>query len=146
LHRATKAVTVGQIACQTFATADMTKSRPSRRQQNADDKRARKRPAEEPPAEAMTVAWTASVMSVFMANLATIAPDFYARVQPESKLAPPFEAIMLLTACFLGLASLTLLVVVWRTSRLKPPSGFAAFAAFVAIAPIIATVARLAVR
>lgn len=93
----------------------------------------------------MIVAWIASVMSVLMANLATIAAHFYARYHPDSKLAPPFEAIMLLTACCLGVASLALLGVVWRTSQFKPPSGFAAFAACIAIAPIVVTIARLVI-
>jgi hypothetical protein len=92
----------------------------------------------------MIVAWTASVMSVLMANLATIAAHFYTRYHPDSKLAPPFEAIMLLTACFLGVASLALLGAVWRTSHSRPPLGFAWFAACIAAAPIIVTIARLA--
>ena len=89
------------------------------------------------------VAWTASVMSVFMADLATIAAHFYTRFHPDSKTAPPFEAIMLLTACFLGVASLALLAVVWRKSRMKPPRGFVVFAICVAIAPIVVTIAKL---
>lgn len=91
----------------------------------------------------MVVAWTASVMSVFMADLATIAAHFYAEGHPGSKTAPLFAAIMLLTACLLGLASLGLLAVVWRISRLRPPTGFAVFAALVAAAPLIVIVARL---
>lgn len=77
-----------------------------------------------------------------MADLATIAAHFYARFHPDSKTAAPFAAIMLLTAALLGLASLALLIVVWRTSRLKPPTGFAVFAALVAVAPLLVLAVR----
>ena len=100
-------------------------------------------PREERAVEAITVAWTASVTSVVVADLATIAANYYAKRHPESTAAPAFEAIMLLTACALGLASLALLGVTWRVSSLKPPLGFIAFAILVAAAPILTTVARL---
>ena len=81
--------------------------------------------------------------AVFLADLVTIAAHFYSRSYPEAKSAPAFEAIMLLTASVMGLASLALLPVAWHTSRLKPPLGFAVFAALVAAAPIVVTLARL---
>jgi predicted membrane-bound mannosyltransferase len=86
------------------------------------------------------------VTSVLLADLVTIAAHFYADAHPESKTARPFEAIMLLTGCVLGVVSLALLAVVWRVSRLKPPRGFVVFAALVAAAPIVVTVARLNMR
>jgi hypothetical protein len=98
---------------------------------------------DEQEAQAVTIAWIASVTSVLMADLATIAAHFYFRFHPESKTAPLFAAIMLLTACLLGVASLALLAAVWRTSRLKPPKGFVAFAVIIAAAPIVTTICRL---
>jgi len=86
------------------------------------------------------------VTSVLLADLVTIVAHFHARSHPESKTAPPFEAIMLLTACAMGLASVTLLAVVWRVRRLKPPMGFTVFAALVAVAPVIVVAVRLAIR
>ncbi len=100
-------------------------------------------PCEERSTEAITIAWIASVTSVLVADVVTIAAHFYARSHPESKTAPPFEAIMLLTACLMGLVSLGLLPIVWRTSRLKPPPGFVVFAALIAMAPVLVTIARL---
>ncbi len=123
----------------------MSKSRPTRRPQKKSSSPRRERELrEERPAEAITIAWTASVTSVLLADLVTIATHVYARSHPESKTAPPFEAIMLLTGCVLGIASLALLAVVWRVSRLKPPRGFAVFAALVAAAPVAVTIARFA--
>jgi multisubunit Na+/H+ antiporter MnhC subunit len=119
--------------------------RPRKRQANRPTNGDRN-PHEERSAEAITVAWTASVTSVFLADLVTIAGHFYARSHPESKTALPFEAIMLLTACVMGLASLSLLLVVWRVSRLKPPPSFVVFATLVAAAPMVVTIARLTMR
>jgi hypothetical protein len=100
-------------------------------------------PVDEIPIDAITIAWTASVTSVFITDLVLIAVHFYTRSHPESQLAPAFAAIMLLTACAIGLASLALMVVVWRVSRLKPPMGFVVFALLVAAAPVVVTAARL---
>jgi hypothetical protein len=121
----------------------MSKSKLPRRDAKKQERRTDKGAPEDVPVEAMMVAWTASVMSVLMADLATVAAHFYTRFHADSKTAPPFEAIMLLTACFLGVASLALLAIVWRKSRMKPPRGFVVFAICVAVAPIVATVARL---
>ena len=98
---------------------------------------------EEPAVEAITIAWTSSVVCVLAANMVTVVAHIYARNHPESKAAPVFEAIMLLTACLMGLISLALLPIVWRTSRLKPPLGFTVFDVLVSIAPVIAVVARI---
>jgi hypothetical protein len=124
----------------------MSKSNPRRSPKKSRSGRDDSGTAEDRPAEAITIAWIASVTSVLLANLVTIATHFYAARLPESKTARPFEAIMLLTGCVLGIASLALLAVVWRVSRLKPPRGFVVFAALVAAAPIIVTVARLSMR
>jgi hypothetical protein len=100
-------------------------------------------PPDDRAAEVITVAWTASVTAVFLADVVTIAAHFHSRSHPEAESAPAFEAIMLLTASVMGLASLALLPVVWHARHLKPPLGFVVFAALVAAAPIAATVGRL---
>jgi hypothetical protein len=100
-------------------------------------------PAEDRAAEAATVAWTVSVTAVLMTDLAAIAAHFYRLANPESKPATFFEAIMLLTACVIGLASLALLLVVWRVRQVKPPVGFAVFAVSVAVAPVLVVAYRL---
>jgi len=97
----------------------------------------------EPAVDAITIAWTASVSAVFLADMVTIAAHFFARSHPEAKSAPVFAAIMLLTASLMGVVSLVLLAVVWRVRQLKPPQGFLVFAALVATAPILATMVRL---
>ena len=98
---------------------------------------------EDRAAEAVTVAWTVSVTAVFMADLVAIAAHFYRLANPESKAAIAFEAIMLLSACGMGLVSLALLAVVWRVRRVQPPLGFVVFAGSVAIAPVLVATVRL---
>jgi hypothetical protein len=111
--------------------------------QRPNDRKLERDLPDERSAEAITIAWTASVTAVFFANLVTIAAHFYSRSHPDVKTAPAFEAIMLLTAALMGVASLALLPVVWKFSRLKPPLGFVVFATLVAAGPIVVTAVRL---
>ena len=115
----------------------MSKSRPNHRPPKKGQ------PPDEPAVDAITIAWTSSVVCVLTANAVLILTRLYLFNHPESKTGFLFSAIMLLTASLLGLISLTLLPVVWRTSRLKPPLGFSVFAGLISIAPIIATVVML---
>jgi hypothetical protein len=116
----------------------MPKSRPDRRSKEKPQLQG------EPAVDAITIAWTSSVVCVLTANAVLILTRLYLINHPESKTGALFSAIMLLTASLLGLISLTLLPIVWRTSRLKPPLGFSVFAALISLAPIIATVVMLA--
>jgi hypothetical protein len=100
-------------------------------------------PAETRASEAVTIAWTSSVTSVFVADLVVIASHLYARSDPDAQAAKALEAIMLLSAAVMGAASLALLPVVWHSRRKKPPQGYIVFAALVAAAPIIALAGRL---
>ena len=94
-------------------------------------------------AEAITIAWTVSVTSVFVVDLIVIAAHLYSRSNPSAQSARVLEAIMLISAAAMGTISLALLVVALRTRRMKPPHGYMIFAALVAVAPIIALVGRL---
>jgi hypothetical protein len=100
-------------------------------------------PAESRAAEAVTIAWTVSVTSVFVADLVVISAHLYSRSNPTAQAAKVLEAIMLISAAAMGTISLLLLVAAWRTRRLKPPQGYTIFAVLVATAPIIALLGRL---
>jgi hypothetical protein len=67
--------------------------------------------------EAVTIAWTVSVTSVFVADLIVIAAHLYARSDPSAKAARVLEAVMLISAAAMGAISLALLVTAWRTRR-----------------------------
>lgn len=105
--------------------------------------RARREPAESRASEAVTIAWTVSVTGVLVADLIVIAAHLYARSHPGLQPANALEGVMLISAAAMGTASLSLLPIVWRTRRLKPPQGYIIFAALVAVAPIIVLAGRL---
>lgn len=100
-------------------------------------------PKESRPADALTIAWTSAVTAVVVADLVLIAAHFYARGNPDAMAAKALEAIMLLTAAGMGMAALVLSVVVWKVRKLKPPTGYTAFATFVALLPVVALIARM---
>jgi hypothetical protein len=137
LPRAVIRVKVAPNNCQTISAASMPKSRPDRRSKEKPQLQG------EPAVDAITIAWTSSVVCVLTANAVLILARLYLINHPESKTGALFSAIMLLSASLLGLISLALLPIVWRTSRLKPPLGFSVFAALISLAPIIATVVLL---
>jgi len=123
----------------------MSKARSSKKRRSKRPRPAasRRPPGEDRATEAITVAWTVSVTMVFLVDVVTIAAHFFSRANPDAKYAPAFEAIMLVTGCVMGTASLALLPVVWWRRRVKPPRGYLVFAVLVAVAPIIVTVVRL---
>jgi hypothetical protein len=114
---------------------------------NVQGKRARTRqnpdPTESRASEVTTIAWTVSVTGVLIADLMVVAAHLYARSNPDAQPARLLETIMLLSASAMGIVSLVLLPLVWRTRRLKPPTGYIAFAIFVSAAPLLATLTRL---
>jgi hypothetical protein len=94
--------------------------------------------------EAVTIAWTVSVTGVLIADLMAVAAHlFVAAGHREVELVRLLESLMLLSAAAMGVVSLALLPVVWRSRRLKPPLGYVGFAVLVAAAPIAAMTVRL---
>jgi hypothetical protein len=91
----------------------------------------------------VTLAWTVSVTSVFVADLVVVAAHLYSRRDASAQAARVLEAIMLISAAAMGAISLALLVAAWCTRRLKPPQGYVVFATLVAAVPIVVLVARL---
>ncbi len=119
--------------------------RPSRPRQKRTRPNATRESTESRASEAVTIAWTSSVTGVLVADLVVIAAHLYARSHPDAQAAKALEAIMLLSAAVMGAASLALMLVVWRSRRVKPPQGYAVFAILVATAPIFVLVARLVI-
>src|SRR5688572_1197714 len=95
-------------------------------------------PAESRGSEAPTIAWTVSVTGVLVADLMLVAALLYSRIHPQSVPVRNLLGILLLSASAMGIVSLALLPAVWRTRRLKPPTGYVVFAILVTVAPILA--------
>jgi hypothetical protein len=121
---------------------------PRQKQPKRDNRRRSKPPnndaaRDERLADAVTIAWTVSVTAVFLADLVTVAAYLYARWHPGVPAARAFGAIMLVSACVMGLVSLALLPVAWRIRPVRPPLGYAVFAGSVAAAPLVALAVRI---
>jgi hypothetical protein len=97
-------------------------------------------------ADATTVAWTVSVTTVFLCDLAAVAAHFYARANPQIENAYLLSQLLLVSAAIVGLLSLILMPVVLRMRRSHVPSGFLAFAFCSAVAPILALLVQLMQR
>lgn len=120
----------------------MPKKRRNAVRKNVASKQSRES-GESEASKAVTIAWTVSVTSVFVADLVVIAAHLYSRSVPSAQAARVLEAIMLVSAAAMGAISLALCALAWRTRRLKPPQGYMIFATLVAAAPIIALMGRL---
>jgi len=130
-----------------FPLTSVSNRIPSQRRDRPNRRRPAPRNDDDAPhqrlADAVTIAWTVSVTAVFLADLVTVAAYLYARWRPDIPAAQAFGAIMLASACVLGLVSLALLPVAWRIRPVRPPVGYAVFAGSVAAAPIVALAVRL---
>ena len=91
-------------------------------------------------ADATTVAWTVSVTTVFLCDIAAVAAHFYARANPQLPGAAMLSQLLLFAAATIGLISLLLLPAVVRLRKSPVPGGFLAFAVCSALAPILALI------
>lgn len=101
-------------------------------------------PAESRLSVATTVAWTVSVTTVLLCNLASAAAHFIAGRQPQVAGMALLSQWLLLSGGLIGVASLVLLPIVYRVRRDPPPTPVVAFAVLAAIAPIVAIAMKIA--
>ena len=95
-------------------------------------------------ADAMTVAWTVSVTTVLLCDLACVAATFYVNANPEAKRMLILQALLLFAGGVVGIVSLALLPIVYRVRSVPPPRGLVVFGVCVAGAPLLALLARVA--
>jgi hypothetical protein len=92
--------------------------------------------------DAATVAWTVSVTTVFLCNIAAVAAHFYSQANPQLSGARMLSQLLLFSAAAIGFLSLMLLPAVFRLRRTPPPTGFLAFAVCNGLAPILAVLVQ----
>lgn len=90
--------------------------------------------------DATTVAWTVSVTTVFLCNIAAVAAHLYAEANPQLPGAAMLSQLLLFAAATIGLISLILLPAVMRMRRTPVPNGFVVFAVCSGLAPILALI------
>lgn len=92
--------------------------------------------------DAATVAWTVSVTTVFLCNIAAVAAHLYAEANPQLAGARMLSQLLLFSAAGIGFLSLMLLPAVFRLRRTPPPTGFLVFGVCSALAPILAVLVQ----
>jgi len=92
--------------------------------------------------DAATVAWTVSVTTVFLCDIAAVAAHLYAEAHPQLAGARMLSQLLLFSAAAIGFLSLMLLPAVFRLRRTPPPTGFLVFAVCSALAPILAVLVQ----
>ena len=92
--------------------------------------------------DATTVAWTVSVTTVLLCDVAAAAAYLYTQSNPQARGMIMLRELLLLAAAIIGFVSLALLPIVFRVRRMPPPSGLTVFAVCAASAPILALLVR----
>jgi hypothetical protein len=93
--------------------------------------------------EAITVAWTVSVTTLFVCNLGILAAHFFLANNPDAAHFAMMKKLLITLGAMCGVISLILLVTVYRMRPVLPPSGLMVFGVCMALGPILAAVAML---
>ncbi len=91
----------------------------------------------------MTVAWTVSLMTVMLCDLALILLRVAASRADLSDRLKLLSDLLLFVSVVSGVLSLVLLPIVCRVRRRLPPKGLMVFGVCVAIAPLLMVAVRL---
>jgi hypothetical protein len=94
-------------------------------------------------AEAITVAWTVSVTTLFFCNLGILGAHFYLVNHPDAEHFAMMKKLLLMLGAMCGVISLALLVTVYRMRTVLPPSGLMVFGGCMALGPILAALVSL---
>ena len=93
--------------------------------------------------EALTVAWTVSITTLFFCNIAIVGAHFFAWRYPQAEGLSMMKEMLLMAGSALGVVSLVLLPIVYRVRVVAPPKGLSVFGACLALAPVLAVVVRI---
>ena len=99
-------------------------------------------PLESRSSEAITVAWTVSITTLFFCNLAILGAHYYLAQNPDAERFRLMKELLLISGCCMGLISLALLPIVYRVRTVAPPPGLAVFGACLAMGPVLAMILR----
>jgi hypothetical protein len=92
--------------------------------------------------DAANVAWTVSVTTVLLCDVAVVFGYLLSLGWPDERGLVVFRELMLFAATVAGAISLLLLPVVFRRRRLAPPLGLIVFGVCAAVAPMLALALR----
>lgn len=97
-------------------------------------------------ADALTVAWMLTVMTVLMLGLMTIGFRWFASSRPEAPVLGALADLLYLCAGLCGAISLLIFPLVWKLRKTKPPWGVTLFSLVAAGLPIVLLIARVGLR
>ncbi|WP_146450167.1 hypothetical protein [Bythopirellula polymerisocia] len=112
------------------------KSKPPRKPKPSKKLRYRA-PSESKASEAITVAWTVSITTLFGCNLAVLAIHYWLKADPQAQSLAMLKELLLFAGAIVGVVSLVLLPAVYRLRSVSPPTGLAVFGACLAAAPLL---------
>jgi hypothetical protein len=93
--------------------------------------------------ESITVAWTVTITTALLCNLAILVAHLYVASHPEAQKMVLLKELLLFAGTVVGMISLLLLPIVHRVRRVPPPIGLVVFGACVAAAPMLALLVRV---
>ena len=99
-------------------------------------------PTETAAAEALTSAWTLTVMTVLLCDVGAGLARLYFNARPDAAMIAVLSGMLLFAAAAIGIISMLLLALVVRVRRELPPRGFVVFSLVVAVAPLLALAAQ----
>lgn len=93
-------------------------------------------------ADAVTIAWSLTVMMTLVCQLGAMGTNWYVQYDGGAERIEVLSGLLLFSALVLGAISLLLMPVVWRSRRVPPPRAIAIFAVVVAAAPLLTLMLR----
>lgn len=99
-------------------------------------------PAESTGSEAITVAWTVTITTLFCCNVALLAIHFWLVRNPDVKGLSALQELLLFAGALIGVLSLLLLPPLYKLRKVLPPKGLVVFGACLALAPLLTLLVR----
>ena len=133
-------MTIGHLLC-ADAAEECTETMAAKKRQrrtNRSNPHSRPAPTETRAAEAVTIAWTVTVTMLVVCELMGLAAVLYIRSAPDAAGVRSLAGAAQVCALTLAVICLTLMVVVYRVRRVRPPVAYTAFAVVVTLVPFIA--------
>lgn len=94
-------------------------------------------------AETVTICWMLAVLLTLGCEVAGVAANLYVWQYPDAQRIQLLAGILLFAAVVLGVMSLMMMPVVWKSRRLPPPRALGIAAVLICAAPPLTLVLRL---
>ena len=100
-------------------------------------------PVESQAAEAATIGWMLSVLTLTFCELGVVAAWLYYHWRPDIAFAGMVGELLLFASAIVGLVALLLIPVVYKSRRIKPPTVVTAYTVAAGIVPWLILVVQI---